>query len=181
MEKKPAAPASEETALPATTTGPGGKQLDPIEKKLLGMLLKLPVDLPPALGSYIPVTRVGNLVYISGQLPIFNNSLGAYKGRLGKEITLEAAIRGAKQCTLNALALLKSEIGRLDKVKRVIKVVGFVSGMPGFVDQPKVLNGASDLLVEIYGENGKHVRSAVGVTDLPMGSCVEIEYIFEVR
>lgn len=179
MEKKPAAAAEE--ALPTTTPGPGGKQLDPIEKKLLGMLLKLPVDLPPALGSYIPVLRVGNLVYISGQLPIYNNNLGAYKGRLGKEITLEAGVRGAKQCTLNALALLKSEIGRLDKVKRVIKVMGFVSGMPGFIEQPKVLNGASDLLVELYGESGRHVRSAVGVTDLPMGSCVEIEYIFEVR
>ena len=179
MEKKTAAPAEE--SLPPTTPAPGGKNLDPIEKKLLQMLLKLPVDLPPALGSYIPVQRVGNLVYISGQLPIYNNNLGAYKGRLGKEITLEAGVRGAKQCTLNALALLKSEIGRLDKVKRVIKLTGFVSGMPGFIEQPKVLNGASDLLVEIYGENGKHVRTAVGVTDLPMGSCVEIEYVFEVR
>lgn len=178
IEKKPEAPADN---LPELKANPRGKLLDPIEKKLLEMLLKLPVDLPPALGSYIPVLRVGNLVYISGQLPIFNNNLGAYKGRLGKEITLEAAIRAAKQCTLNALALLKGEIGRLDKVKRVVKIMGFVSGMPGFTEQPKVLNGASDLLVELYGESGKHVRSAVGVTDLPMGSCVEIEYIFEVR
>lgn len=181
MEKKPAAGVPADAALPELTTGPRGKVLDPIEKKLLEMLLKLPVDLPPALGSYIPIMRVGNLVYISGQLPIFNNNLGAYKGRLGKEITLEAGIRGAKQCTLNALALLKGEIGRLDKVKRVVRVGGFVAGMPGFTDQPKVLNGASDLLVEIYGENGKHTRCAVGVTDLPMGSCVEIEYLFEVR
>ena len=158
----------------------GDPKVDPIEAKLLQMLHKLP-EMPPALGSYVPLVRVGNLIYISGQLPIFKNNLGAYKGRLGKEITLEAGVRGAKQCTLNALSLLKGEIGRLDKVKRVVKVAGFVSGMPGFHDQSKVLNGASELLVELYGDNGKHVRTAVGVTDLPMGACVEIEYIFEVR
>ncbi|KAB2836326.1 RidA family protein, partial [bacterium] len=107
--------------------------------------------------------------------------LGAYKGRLGKEITLEAAQRGAKQCTLNALALAKNELGSLEKIRRVIKLTGFVAGMPGFVDQPKVLNAASELLVDLYGENGKHARVAVGVTDLPMGACVEIEYLFEVR
>jgi len=153
---------------------------DPIEKKILGMLIQLP-EIPPALGSYVPVLRTGNLAYVSGQLPIFNNSLGAYKGRLGKEITLETGVRGAKQCALNALALMKKELGRLDKIKRVIKLQGFVAGMPGFVDQPKVINGASDFLVELYGENGKHARTSVGVTDLPMGACVEIDFLFEVK
>jgi enamine deaminase RidA (YjgF/YER057c/UK114 family) len=156
------------------------KVTDPIEQKLLQMLLKLP-ELPQPIGSYSPVVRTGNYLYVSGQLPIFNNSLGAYKGRLGKEISVEAAQRAAKQCTLNALAWVKKEIGKLDKVKKVIKLTGFVSGMPGFSDQPKVLNGASDLLVELYGEAGKHARSSVGVTDLPMGACVEIEYLFEVK
>ncbi len=156
------------------------KIADPIEQKLLQMLLKLP-ELPQPIGSYAPVVRTGNYLYISGQLPIFNNSLGSYKGRLGKEISLEAAQRAAKQCTLNALAWVKKEMGRLDKIKRVIKLTGFVSGMPGFADQPKVINGASDLLVELFGEAGKHARSAVGVTDLPMGACVEIEFIFEIK
>ncbi|HCU23585.1 MAG TPA: LysR family transcriptional regulator, partial [Deltaproteobacteria bacterium] len=101
------------------------KTADPIEKKILGMLIQLP-ELPPALGSYAPFVRTGNLIYVSGQLPLFNNSLGAYKGRLGKEITLETGIRGAKQCALNALALMKKELGRLDKIKRVVKLGGFV-------------------------------------------------------
>ncbi|MDL1872253.1 RidA family protein [Deltaproteobacteria bacterium PRO3] len=176
-ESKPPVPVP---AAPAAPAAKPGKKPDAIEQKLLQMLHKLP-ELPPALGSYVPALRVGNLLYISGQLPIFKNSLGAYKGRLGKEITLEAAQRGAKQCTLNALALAKNELGTLEKIRRVIKLTGFVAGMPGFVDQPKVLNAASELLVELYGENGKHTRVAVGVTDLPMGACVEIEYLFEVR
>ena len=176
-ESKPPAPAP---AAPAPVAAKPGKKPDAIEQKLLQMLHKLP-EMPPALGSYVPALRVGNLLYISGQLPIFKNSLGAYKGRLGKEITLEAAQRGAKQCTLNALALAKNELGSLEKIRRVIKLTGFVAGMPGFVDQPKVLNAASELLVDLYGENGKHARVAVGVTDLPMGACVEIEYLFEVR
>lgn len=174
--KSPDSPAAAPAAVPAKP----GKKLDAIEQKLLQMLHKLP-EMPPALGSYVPALRVGNFLYISGQLPIFKNSLGAYKGRLGKEITLEAAQRGAKQCTLNALSLAKNELGSLEKIRRVIKLTGFVAGMPGFVEQPKVLNAASELLVELYGENGKHTRVAVGVTDLPMGACVEIEYLFEVR
>lgn len=181
-ESKPAAspPAPAPAAGEAAAAAKPGKKPDAIEQKLLQMLHKLP-EVPAALGSYAPSLRVGNLLYISGQLPIFKNSLGAYKGRLGKEITFEAGVRGAKQCALNALALVKQEIGSLEKVRRVVKLTGFVSGMPGFVDQAKILNGASELLVELYGENGKHVRSAVGVTDLPMGACIEIEFIFEVR
>ncbi len=154
------------------------KPMDPVEKKLLLMLHRLPL-LPKPLGSYIPLVRSGKLVFISGQLPLADNNLGAYKGRLGREISIEAAQRGAKQCTLNALAYFKEEFGGLDKLKRVIKLTGFVAGMPGFTDQPRVLNGASDFLVELYGEAGKHARVAVGVTDLPMGACVEIDYLFE--
>jgi len=153
-------------------------KLDPIERKLVGMLLKLPL-LPKPLGSYVPLVRTGKLVYISGQLPLTDNNLGAFKGRLGKEITVDAAQRAAKQCTLNALAYFKEEFGGLDKLKRVIKLTGFVAGMPGFNDQPRILNTASDFLVELFGEAGRHTRVAVGVTDLPMGACIEIDYLFE--
>lgn len=171
MEKKPTTPPAEAPPVPA------GK-LDPIERKLVGMLVRLPL-LPQPLGSYVPLVRTGKLVFISGQLPLSDNSLGAYKGRLGREVSIEAAIRGAKQCTLNALAWFKQEFGGLDKLKRVVKVTGFVAGMPGFTEQSRVVNGASDFLVELYGDAGKHARVAVGVTDLPLGACVEIEYLFE--
>jgi enamine deaminase RidA (YjgF/YER057c/UK114 family) len=166
--------------VPEKKPEPSDKVLDPIEKKLQQMLLKLPL-LPAPLGSYVPLVRAGNLIFISGQLPLANNALGAYKGRLGKEITLEAGVRAAKQCTLNALGFFKHEFGRIDKLKKVIKLTGYVAGMPGFNDQAKVLNGASDLLVELYGDAGRHARVAVGVTDLPMAACVEIDYIFEVK
>jgi len=155
-------------------------KVDKIEKKLLELLLKLPI-LPPPMGNYLPVARVGNFIYLSGQLPLKDGSLGAFQGRLGKEIPLDGGQRAAKQCTLNALAHLKRELGSLEKIKRVVKLTGYVAGMPGFTEQAHVLNGASDILVELFGEAGKHARVAVGVTDLPLGACVEIEYIFEVR
>jgi len=153
---------------------------DKIEEKLLNKLLRLPVLAPP-MGNYLPINKSGKTYFLSGQLPLKDGSLGSFKGRLGKEISLENGRAAALQCTLNALAYLKQDLGSLEKVKRVVKLTGFVSGMPGFSQQPEVLNGASDLLVDLYGENGKHARSAVGVTDLPFGACVEIEYIFEVK
>jgi enamine deaminase RidA (YjgF/YER057c/UK114 family) len=164
----------------AQTTASPKDKVDAVEKKLQEMLLKLPI-LPKALGNYLPVVKAGHFIYLSGQLPMHDNSLGAFKGRLGREITLDGGQRAAKQCTLNALALVKRELGSLEKIKRVVKLTGFVSGMPGFTEQALVLNGASDLLVELFGEAGKHARSAVGVTDLPLGSCVEIEYVFETK
>ncbi len=164
----------------AKTTAPTKPSEDSVERKLWDKLLKLPL-IPKPLGNYVPVTRVGKHIYTSGQLPFSEGSLGAFKGRLGKQITLEAGKRAAQQCALNALALVKQEIGSLEKIKRVVKVTGFVSGMPGFTEQADVLNGASDLLVELFGEDGKHTRSAIGVTDLPLGACVEIEFIFEIK
>lgn len=154
--------------------------VDPIEKKILAMMLKLPL-LPKPIGSYLPVTQSGHLTFVSGQLPLVDNHLGVYKGRLGREVTIEAGSRAARQCTLNALAYIKNSFGKLDKIKRVVRVGGFIAGMPGFADQAKVLNGASDLLIELFGESGKHVRTAVGVTDLPLGACVEVEYLFEMK
>lgn len=164
----------------AKATGPDKDTKDTIEKKLWDMLLELPITPKPA-GSYLPTVRMGKFIHMSGQLPLKDGSLGANKGRLGKEIALDGGQRAALQCTLNALAHLKRELGSLDKVKRVIKLTGYVSGMPGFTQQSLVLNGASDFLIKLYGEAGKHSRSVVGVMDLPMGACVEIEYIFEIK
>lgn len=154
--------------------------MDPIEQKLLEKLLKLP-QVPKALGSYIPVQKSGKTLWLSGQLPIQDGTLKSFKGRLGKEISVDAGARAAQQCTLNALAQIKQELGRLDKIAKVVKLTGYVSSIPGFTSQAQVLNGASDLLVELYGEAGRHARVAVGVIDLPLGACVEIEYIFEMK
>jgi enamine deaminase RidA (YjgF/YER057c/UK114 family) len=155
-------------------------KVDAIEQKLLEKLIRLPL-IPKPLGEYLPISKVGHLVYVSGQLPIKDGSLGPFQGRLGKEISLEAGQRAAQWCTFNALAHLKRDLGSLEKIKRVVKLTGYVAGMPGFNQQAEVLNGASKILVELFGENGKHARVAVGVTDLPKGACVEIEYIFEVE
>lgn len=153
---------------------------DKIADKLTQKLLKLPL-IPKPVGNYLPVVKTGKTILMSGQLPFKDGSLGAFKGRLGKEIAIDGGQRAALQCTLNALAHLKRELGSLDKIKRVTKITGYVSGMPGFSEQSSVLNGASDLLVDLFGENGRHARTAVGVTDLPLGSCIEIEYIFELK
>lgn len=152
--------------------------MDKIEQKLLEKLLKLP-QLAKALGSYIPVQRSGKTLWVSGQLPIQDGTLKSFKGRLGKEITLETGQRAAQQCTLNALSHVKRELGSLEKIAKVIKLTGYISSMPGFTQQAQVLNGASDLLVELFGEAGRHARAAVGVIDLPLGACLEIEYVFE--
>lgn len=156
------------------------KKTDPIEQKLWDQLLKLPL-LPKPVGNYLPLVKIGKFIHLSGQLPLKDNSLGAFKGRLGREISIEHGVLAAKQCTLNALAWIKQELGSLDKVKRAVKLTGFVAGMPGFNEQAAIINGASDLLVLLYGEAGKHARVAVGVTDLPLGSCVEIEFVFEAK
>lgn len=162
------------------TTAPAKPKADAIEKKLWDRLLKLPL-LPKAQGNYLPFVKTGKLIFLSGQLPLTDNALKSFKGRLGREITIEAGQRAAQLCTLNALALIKNEIGNLEKIKRVVKITGYVAGMPGFEEQPTILNGASDLLVQLFGENGKHARVVVGVTDLPLGACVEIDYIFEMK
>lgn len=164
----------------AQTLGTDPKKVDPVEKRLLEQLIKLPLLTRPV-GNYRPALKVGKQLYISGQLPLVDGSLRGFEGRLGREVTLEGGQKAAHVCTLNALAWVKKELGGLDKVKQVVKITGYVSGMPGFKDQAKVLNGASDLLALLYGEAGRHTRSAVGVTDLPLGACVEIEYLFEIK
>jgi enamine deaminase RidA (YjgF/YER057c/UK114 family) len=146
-----------------------------IEEKLASLDISLPIPAEPV-GSYLPVVVSGNLAFVAGQIPIEGNTV-KFKGKVE---SIEFGQEAARLCTLNALAQLKSSLGSLDKVKRVIKVTGFVNCEPSFIDHAKVINGASDLLVNIFGEKGKHVRAAVGVIGLPLDSTVEIEFIVEI-
>ena len=145
-------------------------------------LRELGVTLPgvatPA-GSYVPARRSGSLVFTAGQLPLVDGSLAA-TGKVGAEVTPDDARGLARICALNALAAVDALVG-LDSVVRIVKVVGFVASAPGFTGQPGVINGASDLLGEVFGEAGAHARSAVGVAELPDGVPVEVELIVEVR
>ena len=144
----------------------------------LGQLgVTLPQVVAP-LASYVPAVRTGNLVYTSGQLPIEGGKL-ARTGKVGAEISPEEGKALARICALNALAAVGSVVG-IDTVTRVVKVVGFVASAPGFNGQPSVVNGASELLAEVFGDNGAHARSAVGVAELPLDAPVEVELIVEV-
>ena len=149
-----------------------------IDEKLKSLNIVLPTPPKPA-GAYIPVVISDQTVYVSGQIPIENGKV-AYKGKVPTEQSLEQAQAAAKVCTINALAQLKAELGNLDRISKIIRVSGFVNSSPEFTDQPKVINAASDLLFEIFGEKGKHSRIAVGVASLPLGSTVEIDMIVEI-
>lgn len=148
------------------------------EQRLAELGLELPEVVPP-LASYVPAVRTGSLVYTSGQVPIVKGAVVA-TGKVGAEIGAERAAELARICVLNALAALRAEIGDLSKVVRIVKVVGFVASAPGFTGQPQVVNGASDLLGEVFGPAGRHARSAVGVAVLPSDVPVEVEMIVEV-
>ncbi|MEV0630563.1 RidA family protein [Nonomuraea wenchangensis] len=148
------------------------------EQKLTELGLTLPEVVKPV-AAYVPTVRTGNLVYTSGQVPVVEGKPAA-TGKLGGEVTLEQGYEMARICALNALAALKAEVGDLAKIVRIVKVVVFVASVPTFTDQPKVGNGASDLLGEVLGEAGKHARSAVGVAALPLDVPVEVELIAEV-
>jgi enamine deaminase RidA (YjgF/YER057c/UK114 family) len=149
-----------------------------IEQKIIDLGFVLPETAKP-LAAYIPAVQSGNLVFTSGQLPMINGSL-AETGKVGGSVSPERAKELATVCALNALAAVKTVIGDLDKIKRVVKVVGFVSSAPEFSGQPRVVNGASEFLGEVFGEKGVHARSAVGVAVLPLDAPVEIELIVEV-
>ncbi len=154
--------------------------MEKIEEKLKDMGIELPAC-PVPVASYVPAVRFcGTLVYVSGQDCRTDGKL-LYEGKLGAEVSLEEGQASARQCAVNCLAALKSCIGSLDKVKRVVKLLGFVSSAPGFGQQPYVLNGASDLLVALFGDNGRHARAAIGVNELPFNAPVEVEMIFEVE
>jgi enamine deaminase RidA (YjgF/YER057c/UK114 family) len=148
------------------------------EERLAELGLKLPEVAKPA-GAYVPALRNGSLVYTSGQLPMVDGALPA-TGKVGAGVSPEQAKELAQRCALNALAAVKAEIGDLAKVRRIVKVVGFVASDPAFTAQPGVINGASELLGHVFGEAGVHARSAVGVAVLPLDAPVEVELVAEV-
>ena len=146
-------------------------------------LAELGFTLPPApkpVGAYVPAVRTGNLVFVSGQLPMRDGALIA-TGHVGREVTLEVAQACARQAALNALAVVAAEIGGLAKVSRIVRITGHVASAPGFTDQARVLNAASELLAQAFGESGRHSRAALGAAELPLGAPVELEMIVEVR
>lgn len=149
-----------------------------VEEKLKTMDLTLPQVAKPV-ASYVPAVRSGNLVYSSGQLPTKSGEL-PYRGKVGGEIDEDTAYEAARIAALNALAAIKSVIGDLDKIRRVVRVTGYVSSAMGFNEQPIVVNGASDFLVELFGQAGQHARTAIGVFQLPLDAPVEVELIVEV-
>ncbi len=148
------------------------------ESKLKELGLTLPAP-PKPVATYIPAVRVGDLLFLSGVLPSRDGQLIA-TGKLGQAISIEQGMEAAKVAVLNALAIVRSEVGSLDRVKHIVKMVGHIASAPGFTEQPQVLNGASDLLVSIFGEAGRHARVAVGAAELPRQAPVEIELIVQV-
>jgi enamine deaminase RidA (YjgF/YER057c/UK114 family) len=150
-----------------------------IEKKLEQLGLILP-EAPKPVAAYIPAKQSGSLVFTAGQLPMVRGELIS-KGLLGQDVEVDEANKAARICTLNALAAIKGVIGDLDRIKQIVRVVGYVASVPTFTQQPAVVNGASELLLEIFGEAGKHARSAVGMSVLPLNTSVEIELTVEVE
>ena len=148
------------------------------ESRLQELGIALPAP-PNPLATYIPAVRAGDLLFLSGVLPSRDGQL-LLTGKLGAGLSVEQGMEAAKAAVLNGLAIVKSEIGSLDRVKRIVKMVGHIASAPGFTDQPQVLNGASDLLVAIFGEAGRHARVAVGAAELPRSAPVEIELIVQV-
>ena len=144
-----------------------------VAEKLAELGIELP-QVPAPAGAYVPALVDGDHVYTSGQLPFVSGQL-VNPGVLGDSVTVEEGYDAAKLCAINALAAIKSVVGDLERVKQVVKVVGFVASAPGFDQQPRVINGASELLGEVFGERGQHARSAVGVSALPLGTSVEVE------
>ena len=146
-------------------------------------LAALGLTLPPVaapVAAYVPAVRTGRYVYTSGQLPTVDGKLPAV-GKVGDEVSAQDAAGMARTCALNALAAAASAAGGLEAIRRIVKVTGFVASAPGFGGQPQVINGASELLIEVFGEDGKHSRSAIGVAELPLNAPVEVELIAEVR
>jgi enamine deaminase RidA (YjgF/YER057c/UK114 family) len=149
-----------------------------IDEKLSELKIILP-EPPAPLAAYIPAVKAGDLIFVSGTLPLIGGKL-LFSGKVGNEVTLAQGMECSRQALLNSLAILKREIGQLDRVKQIVRLGGFVASSEGFTQQPQVLNGASLLLVEIFGEKGKHARAAVGAAELPLNAPVEIELIVQV-
>jgi enamine deaminase RidA (YjgF/YER057c/UK114 family) len=148
-----------------------------IEEKIKELGIELPTPPTPA-GSYIPITKTGNLLFISGQIPMENGKV-MFSGKVSDN-NLDVAQKSARMCAINILAQIKREVGDLDKVSKIVRLSGFVNSSPEFTQHPKVINAASDLIFEIFGDKGKHSRIAVGVASLPLGSMTEIDAIIEI-
>ena len=148
-----------------------------VEQELERMGLPLP-EVAVSVGSFIPAVQTGNLVFVSGNT---GARLYDFRGKLGPDVTIEQGYEAAKCAILGCLAAAHSILGDLDRIERVVKLLGFVNAGPGFIETPRVINGASDLLIALYGENGKHARSAIGVAALPGNAPVEIEMVVQVR
>ncbi|EKP93879.1 RidA family protein [Thermaerobacter subterraneus] len=149
------------------------------ERRLEELGLQLPPVAPPV-AAYVPGVLQDGWLYVSGQLPLKEGQV-VYRGKVGREVSPEDGYQAARLCALNILAVVRSITGSLDRVRQVVKVVGFVNSAPGFAGQPQVVNGASELLGQVFGEQGRHARSAVGVAELPLDAAVEVEAIFRVE
>jgi enamine deaminase RidA (YjgF/YER057c/UK114 family) len=150
--------------------------------KIAARLTELKIELPKAaapVANYVPVVVTGHQALVSGQVPVLNGEY-QYKGQLGKDYQVEDGQKAARLCGMNIVAQLQAALGDLDRVKRCVKLNVFVNSAAGFIDQPKVANGVSDFMVEVFGDAGKHARSAVGVAQLPLGVAVEVDATFEI-
>jgi enamine deaminase RidA (YjgF/YER057c/UK114 family) len=147
-----------------------------IAERLRQLAIALPKPAAPA-GAYVPWVRTGGLLFVSGQLPIEHGEI-RYHGRVGSELTLDDGYAAARLCAINLLAQAEDATGDLDRIEQVVRLGGFVLAAPGFTDHPKVLNGASDLMQDVFGTAGRHARFAVGAASLPLGVAVEVEAIF---
>jgi len=146
-------------------------------------LRELGIELPPAptaLAAYVPVVVAGGFAFVAGQVPLDAGAVTT-AGKLGRDVDVEAGASAARRCALQALSALQAELGSLDRVRRVVRVVVYVASAEGFADQPKVANGASELLVDVFGDGGRHARAAVGVAELPLGAAVEVELMVELN
>jgi enamine deaminase RidA (YjgF/YER057c/UK114 family) len=150
-----------------------------IEKKLTDLGIVLPKAAPPV-ANYVPFVRTGNFMVVSGQLCLDSEGKLVAKGQLGGSVSVEDGQKAARACAINILAQLKAGLGDLDKIARVVRLGGFINSVAGFADGPKVMNGASDLMVAAFGDKGRHARTTIGVSVLPLDAAVEVEGMFEV-
>jgi enamine deaminase RidA (YjgF/YER057c/UK114 family) len=150
-----------------------------VEKKLTELGIVLPAAVPPV-ANYVPFVRTGSLLLVSGQICVAADGKLVAKGKLGETVAIEEGQAAARACAINLIAQLKAALGDLDKVVRVVRLGGFINSEPTFLDGPKVMNGASDLMVQVFGEKGRHARTTVGVASLPVDAAIEVEGLFEV-
>ena len=150
-----------------------------VEKRLAELGIVLPAPVPPV-ANYVPFVRTGSLLFVSGQICVGADGKLVAKGKLGETVAIEDGQQAARACAINVLAQVKAAVGDLDKVERVVRLGGFINSEPTFLDGPKVMNGASDLMVQVFGDKGRHARTTVGVAALPVDAAIEVEGLFEV-